>query len=104
MPPLIRKARVPIARTPTNISDNEFSDISGDELGGNPTNSLMIFKPTDQPASQIKKRKANSPIKPPNPTPITIDETTDLRTIIERLGMIIGSLPEHQHRTIDKAI
>jgi hypothetical protein len=64
----------------------------------------MIFKPTDQPASQTKKRKANSPIKPPNPTPITIDETTDLRTIMERLGTIIGSLPEHQQHTIDKAI
>jgi hypothetical protein len=64
----------------------------------------MVFKPSDQPASQTKKRKANSPIKPPNPTPSTIDETTDLGTIIERLGTIIGSLPEHQQHTIDKAI
>ena len=80
---------------------------SDDELSNNSTESSKIPAPTDQAASQAKKRKANSPIRPnpaPNPTPSVTDGKAELKEIITRLAVIGATFLTNQNDAIQEAI
>jgi hypothetical protein len=69
---------------------------SDDELSNNLIESSKISVLTDQAASQAKKRKANSFIRPnsaPNLTPNVTDGKAELREIITRLAVISATFP-----------
>ena len=82
----------PSTPTPTHIFESE----SEDELNGEPKES-SIPAPTNQ-SSQTKKRKANSPIKPTNPTtnPNTINtnQKAELEELANQLTNIGEELPK----------
>jgi hypothetical protein len=76
---------------------------SDDELFNNLTENSKIPALTDQTASQAKKRKANSFIRPnpaPDLTPSVTDGKVKLKKIITRLTVINAILQINQNDAI----